>query len=264
MSFLSLKDIDEKLLALNKRHEELDAKSVKAGPNGIVFDGAALSAMQTIQTEIARLEKLREREMVADLIGDQVPDEASPSHIFRSSTIPPLPIELPLEQSADPLEGLETLPSKGEDFEQFQKDLWSYCVFRSQRIVHDTRNELAELPGKIDAGRRRVSFTQGIYSGMMLAIAHVMHEAKMIGALGRERRNQLEEKLLARIEALEARPSTKYCGTWNDHTLYEAGNFVTHQGSVFHAKTSTRLRPGEGADWQLAVKRGRDGKDFKQ
>jgi hypothetical protein len=45
---------------------------------------------------------------------------------------------------------------------------------------------------------------------------------------------------------------------------YAAGDAVTHQGSLWIARAATERRPGsEGGaqDWQLAVKKGRDGKD---
>jgi len=50
-----------------------------------------------------------------------------------------------------------------------------------------------------------------------------------------------------------------YCGVWFPARTYERGEFVTHDGSLWHAKTATTAKPGDGtADWTLAVKRGRD------
>jgi hypothetical protein len=67
--------------------------------------------------------------------------------------------------------------------------------------------------------------------------------------------------LEARVEKLEAQ---KYLGVYRLGRLYSEGSKVTHDGSLFIALKSTGEVPGNGsADWQLAVKRGRDGKDGK-
>jgi hypothetical protein len=49
----------------------------------------------------------------------------------------------------------------------------------------------------------------------------------------------------------------KYCGVYESETQYERGNFVTHQGAIWHANGKTSQRPGNGTqDWVLAVKSG--------
>jgi hypothetical protein len=67
--------------------------------------------------------------------------------------------------------------------------------------------------------------------------------------------------LKARIAELEARPQLKYHGTFKAATRYPEAAAVTHSGSLFIAKCPTTETPGESQDWQLCVKRGRDGKD---
>jgi hypothetical protein len=85
----------------------------------------------------------------------------------------------------------------------------------------------------------------------------------MIGALGRDRRNALEAKLLARIEALEARPVLRYAGRWNPDAQFNEGDITTDHGSAWYCERSTRSRPpGEG--WKLMIKKGRDGKDLRE
>jgi integrin beta 3 len=42
---------------------------------------------------------------------------------------------------------------------------------------------------------------------------------------------------------------------------YEKGDAVTHGGSYWIARKTTKATPGKSDDWRLAVKRGRDGKD---
>jgi hypothetical protein len=84
----------------------------------------------------------------------------------------------------------------------------------------------------------------------------------MVGALGRDRRNALEAKLLARIEAIEARPVLKYAGIWNPDAQFNEGDVTTDHGSAWHCDRSTRSRP-PSKDWTLMVKKGRDGRDAR-
>lgn len=65
-------------------------------------------------------------------------------------------------------------------------------------------------------------------------------------------------ELEKRIADLEARPQMQYRGIWNADTQNNAGDFVTHGGSMWFARRSTRTRPGSSDDWQLAVKHGKD------
>jgi len=57
-------------------------------------------------------------------------------------------------------------------------------------------------------------------------------------------------------------PLMIYRGVYEAGTEYRSGDAVTFGGSAWVANRPTTTRPGEGADWTLAVKRGRDGKDF--
>jgi hypothetical protein len=72
----------------------------------------------------------------------------------------------------------------------------------------------------------------------------------------------LVESLQARIVALEARPEIHYRGVWAEGEYCE-GDFVTHAGSCWHCNERTKSKPGDGAAWQLAVKRGADGKSAR-
>jgi hypothetical protein len=58
-------------------------------------------------------------------------------------------------------------------------------------------------------------------------------------------------------------PTTIYRGIYKPETQYRAGDSVTYGGSQFIARVDTTERPETNGDWQLAVKRGRDGKDGK-
>jgi hypothetical protein len=74
--------------------------------------------------------------------------------------------------------------------------------------------------------------------------------------------------LLRRVERIESK-GVVYRGLFNLSDDYTRGDLVTHGGSIFHAVKDTRgiapAHEGErGADypWQLACRRGRDGKDY--
>jgi hypothetical protein len=61
-----------------------------------------------------------------------------------------------------------------------------------------------------------------------------------------------------RIAALEARG---YKGLYSPGAAYAKGDHVTFDGSLWIARDATTETPGDGATrWQLAAKRGRDGR----
>lgn len=73
-------------------------------------------------------------------------------------------------------------------------------------------------------------------------------------------------KAEARIAALEANLANgpfKFMGPYTEGMDYTKGNFVVHQGSLWHCNHDTRDRPGSGYAWTLAAKRGADGKDLR-
>lgn len=74
--------------------------------------------------------------------------------------------------------------------------------------------------------------------------------------------------LFGRVLELEAADRSKsalqYRGVFQMGETYSAGNFVTQDGSLWHANESTTARPGGGeAAWTLAVKRGANGRDVR-
>lgn len=79
---------------------------------------------------------------------------------------------------------------------------------------------------------------------------------RAIGELVRDSIAPLRE----RIEALEAKvgEGISYQGPHEVDKVYQPGNFVTHDGSLWHCNYKTATKPGDGAAWTLAVKRGRD------
>lgn len=71
--------------------------------------------------------------------------------------------------------------------------------------------------------------------------------------------------LRARCAALEARErGLSYRGVHAPGQVYRVNDVVTHAGSMWACRADTSDVPGEGSKaWQLAVKRGRDGKDLR-
>lgn len=64
------------------------------------------------------------------------------------------------------------------------------------------------------------------------------------------------------IDALKAIPRLEYLGVWNAQKVYAVGNFVTDGGSLWHCSSpNANARPAQSDCWQLACKRGSDGKD---
>jgi collagen type III alpha len=53
-------------------------------------------------------------------------------------------------------------------------------------------------------------------------------------------------------------------GVWKEGASYAAGDGVTHAGCFFIAQAETTTKPGsKSEDWRLAVKCGRDGRDWR-
>jgi integrin beta 3 len=52
-----------------------------------------------------------------------------------------------------------------------------------------------------------------------------------------------------------------YRGIFKEGSEYEQGDMVTWGGSTWVAQSDTKAKPGDGEEWRLAVKKGRDGKD---
>lgn len=75
--------------------------------------------------------------------------------------------------------------------------------------------------------------------------------------------------LEARITALERQPKAipAYRGVWREGETYHEGQLATFDGSLWWCKATTRQKPDQpdvgGRDWQLCVKRGRDGRDLR-
>lgn len=63
------------------------------------------------------------------------------------------------------------------------------------------------------------------------------------------------ERRLAELETVQK--SARYRGVWQPAELYQKGNFVTFDGSLWAAVVDTPGKPGVSG-WQLAAKKGAD------
>jgi hypothetical protein len=68
-----------------------------------------------------------------------------------------------------------------------------------------------------------------------------------------ERIRNLEQKL---GEAEKKGFGVRYAGVYRSGSGYQAGQFATHQGGLWHCNQDTDTRPGSGPHWTLAVKSG--------
>jgi hypothetical protein len=100
---------------------------------------------------------------------------------------------------------------------------------------------------------------------MAISKASMTALAKAFAPVIHEHIEKMTAPLHKRIAQLEARPELKYAGVWKAETSYSEGAAVTQDGSCWIAKTFTLpgQKPGDCDAWQLAVKRGKDGRDSR-
>ena len=249
---LSLSEIESKIAALKKRYADLDDRLVPKR-NGII-DGSVSTAMGAVTSEIARLEGMREKALVSDLLGDNAPDQQAPEPIIPTPRSAQLlrPLFATKDPSVtDPLADLENLPVDDNE----RKELFSKLASYSCEKINEDLERRQKAAGQDIA----VAFTQGFFKSLIVTLGIMMAEARWLVALGRDRRKSLEESLLKRIEALEAKQVITDAGVWDQFKTYSAGALVSHQGGGWIAQVESKgVRPGDGALWRLAIKRAKE------
>lgn len=100
----------------------------------------------------------------------------------------------------------------------------------------------------------------GLVAAALAAIKAAVHKTSWI-ATAREKRLQarvtgLEERLAALETRVDA--GLEYLGTHEHGKAYRRNAAVTHDGNIWISMRETRQRPGDGPDWKLAVRKGRD------
>lgn len=100
--------------------------------------------------------------------------------------------------------------------------------------------------------------------GIMDAVAGVIKQYTDAAVVPLLKRLDALEREAAELKAAGAKTlGDFYRGVWQPAQFdsYQRGMAVTHDGCLWIARAETRAKPGTNDDWQLAVKRGRDGKD---
>jgi hypothetical protein len=72
------------------------------------------------------------------------------------------------------------------------------------------------------------------------------------------------DKLQHKVDELQQRPAVTDKGVWTHGRIYAPGDGVTKDGSFWICQRQTDTCPGNGADWRIAVKRGRDSRSVKR
>ena len=108
------------------------------------------------------------------------------------------------------------------------------------------------------------SATPVIDVNFMTEIGAIMreHVAQQVGMVKTE-----VAALANRVRSLETQPQLKYMGVWEGGVDYARNSLVTHEGGLWIAKSATGACPGavhdQGRTWQLCVKKGKDGKSWR-
>lgn len=188
---MTLQEVEAKIAALKERREELDGKAFSNG----VFDGAVHEAIAELEKQTQILEGKRAKQLTADLLGDVVTNEKTqaPPESASAVKLPPLPRLIGFDEVPDPCEDIEVLPH-GDGFREFYDTLGKYACYEVEQIAV----ELIDNPESV--GRGVVSLTGAHYYGLIRAAAYVLAEAKLLAALGRDRRNELQKTLLKLIK----------------------------------------------------------------
>lgn len=282
---LTLQEVESKIEALNKRRSELERK--QAGR--MVADTTIEQAVTTIDKEVARLEKVRGTLLVADLIDEQQPSPQSAPK--TSGAVPRLPMRL-LDCQVFERIAEDPIPPVSESLADLGVDGVSDLIKRAQHfeathiaelidgedMPSDSVREKANAAGWSEAKllavhkagmEDPVRYTWQTHLGVFLSLASLALHLRGLEVRARidcerlaKRVAELEAaqpKLKYRVDAIEARPTLKYCKVWIEGAQYNLGDVVTHQGCAWHCNEPTRDKPNESGSWTLMVKRGRDG-----
>ena len=84
-----------------------------------------------------------------------------------------------------------------------------------------------------------------------------------VAAATKPLRDKIEVLELRTVEAEKQAAEFRDRGVWQPGEQYWRNNFITYDGSVWVCLRDTGDRPGQSLDWQLAVRKGRDGKDAR-
>lgn len=172
-----------------------------------------------------------------------------------SGTSAPPSASAPAVSAAEP-ERNSAIKAELETFEKSFSDAREIGDADAMASIANTQRfvKLTFLSQLDDAGETAKGISAASVFAMLVGQRDVVNRTFQIHVARRR-------KLEARIKALEERSPLAYAGTWSEAKQSNKGMFYTDHGSIWYCRETTRDRPGTSAHFQLAVKRGNDGKD---
>jgi hypothetical protein len=89
----------------------------------------------------------------------------------------------------------------------------------------------------------------------------VVKMAVLEDAVAKELVDFIRQEVAAEVE--KQTKEIRYRGAWQPGEKYWKHNSVSYDGSTWTCLRDTEGKPGQCLDWQLSVKKGRDGKDAR-
>lgn len=272
-------EIDRQISVLEGRRIDLDHKMK---PDYYApFDGDAMAALAILTAELAALHRKRSRA----LAGVEEPAPPTPAARLPRRMSDPAAAPSPLPS---------WLPTVGQEVkEKIIEETTALLGAIIRDVEDDVEDWQSEFPNN-----HEVRLTQGAYQALIGELVKLKGDIRILGRVvdvlagdlqrrvdGLEKKQkgagssdelasisahlqQLETKVRKvtgisdfeeRLAELEARPVFDYRGVWEARE-YIPGQLVTHHGSMWFCKSTTRSQP-PSAEWQLCVKSGRPGKD---
>jgi hypothetical protein len=237
-------NIDRRLAEMESRHKRMDAL--------VMPDGTIASHdpdMQQRAEQLAGLIKALKRERDQRKAGIwEEPTPAEDNKPVPSASVAALPLPAkPWNKDPDLEALLREFPAEQHEFVRDN--------VAEDTHVNSSIRDLDERFDKLKNIDRPVHYT----CRMNLLLWSVITSAIKIA---RDKSREIDA-LEKRIGVLEQRPTLKYSGVFDSDREYLCGEFVSFQGSLWHANLTTKgATPGTSPlSWQLAVKHGRDARE---
>jgi hypothetical protein len=253
-------EFDDDIAALERRLADLDQQMARLGGlnGGALFDGGAMAAHAVVARKLAELRAKRERVLAGD---EPIEPAPVPKRADAAGNLK-MPRRVTKRASPEGRKEADTgQPGSADDQRRLREWFKTFMEADAVERVEDDIQEVIDIYCETNANTPRL-FTQGLYAGIVMKLALLSATVSAHSFYQRDRRREFE----ARLTALEERPTMQYRGVFETSRQYMPGDFVTHDGSLWHCNRPTHGPvPGFDKDgWTLAVKRGRDGKGRKE
>lgn len=173
--------------------------------------------------------------------------------LVRQTTLAGTDVEALVAQGETPMIASDPAAARQQRAARVAQAAEAFAREQRERVAAAAAAATERRPGGGDAGTPErlatVAEVRGVLGGIATSVKN--HVTKRL--------HPLEEqiaKLQARVGVLERRV---YMGVWRAQTKYSEGCLVTHDGSLWIARSdSANVRPGSTHSWQLAARRGSD------